>query len=77
MIPATPRPESEPCRGLVRFILLRGVLGWGVPTAVLFAVLMVLFGEPEGFGVHLGRALMAFPPAGVFFGAWLWRRSQR
>nr|MDC2856801.1 hypothetical protein [Ningiella sp. W23] len=30
-----------------RFILLKGVLGWGVPTAILFQLIMHLTGEQD------------------------------
>ena len=28
-----------------RFILLRGVLGWGIPTAIIFQLIMHLTGD--------------------------------
>jgi hypothetical protein len=32
-----------------RFILLRGPLGWGIPTAILFQLIMHLTGEQDFF----------------------------
>jgi hypothetical protein len=32
-----------------RFILLKGVLGWGIPTAILFQLIMYFTGEQDFF----------------------------
>lgn len=64
-----------------RFILLFGVLGWGVPSAILFSMLLGLRkGFPPGWyltsgflrGLALG--LILFGIGGVFFGATMWER---
>jgi hypothetical protein len=64
-----------------RFILLFGVLGWGVPSAFLFSLLFVLRkGFPpgwyltSGFLSGLALALILFGIGGVFLGATLWER---
>ncbi len=62
-----------------RFILVVGVLGWGVPTAILSSLLLQMWkGFPPGWyqtGRFLGGlalALVVFAISGVFFGAVMW-----
>jgi hypothetical protein len=59
-------------RGPAPFILRRGVLGWGVPTAVLFSALMSWW-EGEPFLGILPGALVTFGAGGVLFGWLIWR----
>ena len=67
-----------------RFILLVGVVGWGVPCAILFAILLQLrrgatheWYLSRSFVGVLSISLLLFTGAGVFFGAWLWERLPR
>jgi len=66
------------------FILLVGVLGWGIPCGVLFAIAR----EIRRGAVHdwyvswsflgtLAVGLLLFTGGGVFFGAYLWERLAR
>lgn len=61
--------------GRSRFIWTRGVLGWGVTTAVLFAAVMAWSREMNlgMFLVTLGIALVLFPAGGFVWGALMWR----
>ncbi|WP_189404098.1 hypothetical protein [Alteromonas halophila] len=59
-----------------RFVLLTGVLGWGLPTAILFKLIITLTGN-EAFTDGLGLALVIFPAMGVFFGLIMWRARLR
>lgn len=36
-------------QNIFRFILLRGVLGWGIPTAIIFQLIMHLTGGSKFF----------------------------
>ncbi|MHC4375837.1 MAG: hypothetical protein ACYS26_04465 [Planctomycetota bacterium] len=62
------RLERTIAKGRTRFILVRGVLGWGVTTAVLWSVLMAI---SEGWSPWstLPTALALFPIGGYFWGA--------
>lgn len=58
-------------RGMVRFVLLRGVVGWGVLTAVLYTLVMHFFYPPFPWSMFpdcLVRACLF----GVVFGVVLW-----
>jgi len=61
-----------------RFILLRGVIGWGLLTAVLFAFVMPLVDESsQTFFDRLPLALVIFPSGGVLWGAMMWYYFKR
>jgi hypothetical protein len=63
-------------KGMRRFILLDGAIGWGVPTAVMYSLVMWLISP----GFHHVRdvvlALVVFPVAGVGWGWQMWRRHE-
>ncbi|MBD9470967.1 hypothetical protein [Pseudoxanthomonas sp. PXM01] len=63
-------------QGPLRFILLRGVLGWGVPTALLWCGLMTVFTERE-FVPLLIAALIGFPVCGLIWGGAMWFIAER
>ena len=63
-------------RGPLRFILLRGVLGWGVTTAVLWCALMALFTEKDWVQL-MTVALVGFPAGGVVWGTVMWFVGER
>ena len=58
-------------QGPLRFILLRGMLGWGLTTAVLWCGLMRVFTERE-FVPLLIAALIGFPVCGMVWGGAMW-----
>ncbi len=67
-----------------RFILLVGVLGWGIPCAILFAILLQLrrgavhqWYLSWSFVGTLTVGLFLFTGVGVFFGAYVWERLAR
>ena len=57
-------------RGLLRFVLLNGILKWGLSVAVLWSLVVLLVGD--GIGVGIGAAFVIFPALGALFGALLW-----
>jgi len=59
-------------RGHLRYVVLYGVLGWGMSTAVLFSLGMWLW-EKEPFLHILPGALVAFGVSGILFGEIMWR----
>ncbi|MFN8710231.1 MAG: hypothetical protein ACK526_10855 [Planctomyces sp.] len=70
---------SPGVRGLARsqFVKRYGVLGWGVSTAVIWAVLMAAIESSASLLVLLPIALVLFPIGGYFFGQALWSVHER
>jgi hypothetical protein len=59
--------------GRSKFVLFYGVLAWGVPTAILFALVR---GYSDGWGTFLPQliiALILFPLGGVLWGRIMWK----
>ncbi|MEP0355868.1 hypothetical protein [Paraglaciecola sp.] len=71
------RLKSTIEKGAVRFILIHGVIGWGISTAILFKFIMQ-FKDDKPFFDGIIEALIMFPIGGIFFGAIMWviMRSQ-
>lgn len=60
-----------------RFIVLYGVLGWGLSTAVLFLLAnRFVFGETVTWSSVPG-ACATFMLAGIAWGWWVWRFRER
>jgi hypothetical protein len=64
-------------RGRRRFVWVNGVVGWGIPTAILWSIWM-------GYSIGWNRtvsflisALIFFPIGGYFWGAWMWYWMER
>lgn len=57
--------------GAVRFVLMWGVLYWGLLTAVLASAITALFGS-AGFLESLRWGIVGFPIAGALWGAFMW-----
>ncbi|MGL4576318.1 MAG: hypothetical protein ACRCV9_16160 [Burkholderiaceae bacterium] len=65
--------EQLRSKGAARYILVYGVLFWGLGTAVLFSALMVALGTPAKI---IPIALVTFPVFGVVWGAAMWKFSE-
>jgi hypothetical protein len=64
--------------GLPRFVLLHGVLGWGIPTGLLFVLLTwIIQGRPEDLAAFLAVNAVIWPAGGLGFGLLMWRRQVR
>lgn len=59
-----------------QYVLRYGVLGWGVPTAVLFSLIRFYL-DGGSFLAHLVPALILFPIGGIFFGRFMYRSLER
>lgn len=67
-------PEHK-TKDMWRFILLRGVIGWGISTAVLFQLIMSWISDVDFFeGIQ--RSMIIFPLGGILFGYLMWAASQ-
>lgn len=56
---------------MFRFIIVYGVMGWGLSTALLFLAVQFLFHRDVG-GHEIFRAVIAFPLAGILYGTIVW-----
>ena len=67
-------------KGPLRYILLRGVLGWGLATALVYSLVMWAV-TGANLRILLPLAMVIFPIGGVLWGAAMWwfleRRYQR
>jgi hypothetical protein len=84
--PAGPIARWERTRAMGRtgFVLRRGILGWGLPAALLTIVYKVV--QEQGFVMSprltddlrsaIVLALVVFPFCGWLFGRWLWAAGE-
>lgn len=63
--------------GRNRFVLLFGVLGWGVPTAILFVLIQCYQNGWDNFLFQLIPALVLFPLGGIAWGHVMWKLLER
>jgi hypothetical protein len=59
--------------GRSKFVLLYGVLLWGIPTGILFALVR---GYSDGWGTFLPQlilSLILFPLGGILYGRLMWK----
>lgn len=59
-------------KGRTRYIWVNGVLGWGLTTGVLWAVVMAALQGWKHLALFLTLAAIGFPIGGYFFGRWTW-----
>jgi hypothetical protein len=59
--------------GRSRFVWLYGVLGWGVPTAILFSLIQAIQLGWDEFFFQLIPALVLFPLGGILWGRLMWK----
>jgi hypothetical protein len=62
--------------GRSRFIWVRGVLGWGVPTAIFWSFLMAGTRADTSFIGYFVTGIVLFPVGGYFWGIWVWKNSE-
>ncbi|MFS1422734.1 hypothetical protein [Shewanella sp. 10N.286.48.B5] len=61
---------------ILKHILIKGILLWGISTAILFQLIMHLTGEEHFFdGIVL--SLITFPIGGIFYGYLTWRLQHK
>ena len=63
--------------GRRQFVLRYGVLGWGIPTAIMFSGLELHHEGWCSFFVNLPIALVLFPLAGILWGRIMWWYMER
>ena len=62
--------------GKTRYILIHGVLGWGLLTASLFSI-WTFFTKGNITTAEIVVAFVLFPISGLFWGASMWSRLKR
>jgi asparagine N-glycosylation enzyme membrane subunit Stt3 len=63
-------------QGRMAYVLKYGVVGWGVPTGVMFSIVMAAMQGWERFWVLLAVSLILFPIGGIAFGVLTWKASE-
>ena len=64
-------------KGKAHFVLVKGVLLWGVSTAIIWSIFMQWGSPAEVFYTRPLAALAAFAVAGYFWGILTWHLSER
>jgi hypothetical protein len=59
--------------GRSKFVLIYGVLLWGIPTAILFALARAYSDGWDTLPLQLAIALILFPLGGILYGRILWK----
>ncbi len=59
---------------MLRFVVLVGVLGWGVSTAIIVQLIQVIMGDKSFFDGFVS-SLIIFPIVGILFGYGMWRAN--
>lgn len=62
--------------GRKNYIWKYGVIGWGVPVAVVWAMLVAAWNGWAQFPILLPLALVTFPIGGYALGAMMWRHAE-
>jgi phosphate/sulfate permease len=63
--------EKIIAKGQWHYIIVHGVLGWGVSTAVLFSLFQSVTSE-QSFTDAIGLSMILFPIGGVGWGLFMW-----
>lgn len=72
--------ENERARGQARYLLVKGVLAWGLPMFVLMAGGPALFGFPysvEGAPSWWGWQALLWATCGVMYGLLTWTAKEK
>ena len=59
--------------GRTQYVFRYGVVGWGVPTAILYSLIRGYVEGWDEFPYQLLFAIIAFPLMGIFIGRLNWR----
>jgi hypothetical protein len=60
-------------RGKKRYVLVTGVLLWGVVTGIVWSIVMSAVQGWDRLPLYLILALILFPIGGIFFGLQMWK----
>ena len=62
--------------GRARFVWLIGVAGWGLPTGILWSIMMAFMQGWSKLPLYLVLAVIGFPIGGYFFGQRIWKKGE-
>ena len=73
------RLERQLSKGKAHFILMWGVLYWGIPVAIVTKLGLHFLGERLFFDGLISWLiwLIIFSISGIFYGMWLWSHSNK
>lgn len=65
-------------RGRMKYIIFNGIISWGIPTAMLYTLIITLWETKtielnKEFFNQLISSLIIFPFVGIGVGMWTWR----
>ena len=63
--------------GRTQYVVRYGVLGWGIPTGILFAVFSGFMDGWDQLLPQIIKALVLFPLIGILCGRIWWRQLER
>lgn len=69
--------EAVRQKGILHFVIVRGVLGWGVWVALTSALTAWALTPHVQFGLLLKRSLVIFPIGGILWGLSVWFFTER
>ena len=69
--------EKIRSKGKQHFIWIKGVLSWGILTAILWFIIMEIIMPFENKFIGLLLALFLFPIGGYFWGLWVWKIAEK
>jgi hypothetical protein len=59
-------------KGMAHFIIVRGILGWGLPTGLLVLLIHHLFFHSDYSMREAMARIIPYALGGIFFGYWMW-----
>jgi hypothetical protein len=75
--------EKTRAKGKKRFLIINGIFGWGIPTAILFTFITSFFDHhysiifDKDFIKTLVTSIIIFPASGLFWGLWVWGWTEK
>ncbi|MFD1772471.1 hypothetical protein [Paenibacillus rhizophilus] len=75
--------ERTRSKGKKHFLIYNGVIGWGIPTAIIFTFLTEFLENnysstfDTSFIMTLLKTLIIFPVCGYFWGLWVWKWTEK
>lgn len=69
-------------KGKKHYIIFNGVIGWGIPTGVLFTIINALINDKsiglnDEFVILFVTSMIMFPIGGILFGLWNWNSFEK
>ncbi len=74
--------ERTRVKGKKNYIFYNGIIGWGIPTAILFTFISSYLENSsiilnQAFFKSLLSSIVIFSIGGIFFGLWTWHWTER